>query len=87
MCKNVMHHSEKKMLRSPKLSWNEVQAAVPLMIYCTAALTSLSDSSSYITFLFSEWRIGECNSNILSVAVYNYSFAMAHLAVSAELRS
>ena len=26
-------------------------------IYCTAALTSLSDSVSYITFLFSEWRI------------------------------
>ena len=28
-----------------------------LMIYCTAALTSFSDSVSYITFLFSEWRI------------------------------
>ena len=26
-------------------------------INCTAALTSLSDSVSYITFLFSEWRI------------------------------
>ena len=26
-------------------------------IYCTAALTSLPDSVSYITFLFSEWRI------------------------------
>ena len=26
-------------------------------IYCTAALTSLSDSVSYIIFLFSEWRI------------------------------
>ena len=25
--------------------------------YCTAALTSLSNSVSYITFLFSEWRI------------------------------
>ena len=25
--------------------------------YCTAALTSLSDSVSYITFLFLEWRI------------------------------
>ena len=27
------------------------------MIYCTAALTSFSDSISYITFLFLEWRI------------------------------
>ena len=26
-------------------------------IYCTAALTSFSDSISYITYLFSEWRI------------------------------
>ena len=26
-------------------------------IYCPAASTSLSDSASYITFLFSEWRI------------------------------
>ena len=31
---------------------------MPLMIYCTAALTSFSDSISYITFLFSKWRIG-----------------------------
>ena len=30
---------------------------MPLMIYCTAALTLFSDSISYITFLFSEWRI------------------------------
>ena len=33
-------------------------------IYCMAALTSLSDSVSYITFLFSEWRIlvgNECH--------------------------
>ena len=29
-------------------------------IYCTAALTSLSDSISYITFLFSEWSIVFC---------------------------
>ena len=28
-----------------------------LMIYCTAALTSFSDSISYVTYLFSEWRI------------------------------
>ena len=27
------------------------------MIYCTAVLTSFSDSISYITYLFSEWRI------------------------------
>ena len=26
-------------------------------IYCTAALTSFSDSISYITYLFSEWHI------------------------------
>ena len=26
-------------------------------IYCTAALTSFSDNISYITYLFSEWRI------------------------------
>ena len=30
---------------------------MPLIVYCTAALTSLSDSVSYITFLFPEWRI------------------------------
>ena len=30
---------------------------MPLIVNCTAALTSLSDSISYITFLFSEWRI------------------------------
>ena len=30
---------------------------MPLMIYCTAALASFSDSVSYITFLFSEWSI------------------------------
>ena len=30
---------------------------MPLIVYYTSALTSLSDSVSYITFLFSEWRI------------------------------
>ena len=30
------------------------------MIYCTAVLTSFSDSIGYITYLFSEWRIDEC---------------------------
>ena len=33
---------------------NEVQAAVPLIVYCTAAFTSPSDSVSYITLLFLE---------------------------------
>ena len=28
-----------------------------LKFYCKAALTSLSNSVTYITFLFSEWRI------------------------------
>ena len=30
---------------------------MPLMIYCTAALTSFSDSICYIIYLFLEWRI------------------------------
>ena len=30
---------------------------MPLMMYCTAALTAFSDSVSYITFLFLEWCI------------------------------
>ena len=30
---------------------------MPLIVYYTAALSSLSDSVSYITFLFSECRI------------------------------
>ena len=33
---------------------------MPSTFYCTAALTSLSDSISYLTFLFSEWRIRYC---------------------------
>ena len=36
---------------------DEVQTAVTLIIYCTAALTSLSDNVSYMIVLFSEWRI------------------------------
>ena len=40
-----------------KLSWNEVQATVPLIVSCAAALTSLSHGVSYVTFLFSKWRI------------------------------
>ena len=34
---------------------------MPLMIYWAAALTSFSDSISYITYLFSEWRIAYFN--------------------------
>ena len=34
-----------------------IQAAVSLIILGMAALTSLSHTLSYITFLFSEWRI------------------------------
>ena len=30
---------------------------MPLTIYCTAALISFSNSISYITYLFSGWRI------------------------------
>ena len=30
---------------------------MPFIVYCTAALTSLPDNASYITFLFSEWLI------------------------------
>ena len=30
---------------------------MPLIVICIASSTSLSDSISYITFLFSEWRI------------------------------
>ena len=33
-------------------------------IYCTAASTSFSDSISYITYLFSEWRIGYSNTEV-----------------------
>ena len=36
---------------------------MPLIVYCTAALASLSDSVSYITFLFSEWRIPSLSNN------------------------
>ena len=36
-------------------------------IKCTAALTSLSDNISYITYLFSEWRIG--NNDLLHACV------------------
>ena len=36
-------------------------------IYCTAALTSLSDSVSYITFLFSEWRISGRNAQCVVI--------------------
>ena len=38
-------------------------------IYCTAALTSLSDSVSYITFLFSECRIAMQFSEIIALTL------------------
>ena len=31
---------------------------MPFIVYCTASLTSLSDSLSFITCLFLEWRVG-----------------------------
>ena len=53
---------------SLKLSYYEVQAAVPSIVYHTAALTSLSASVNYITLLFLKWRIEERNVvRILSV--------------------
>ena len=55
--KHPIRHSENRNVTLIKLSCNEVQAAVPLIIYRTAALTSLSDGISYITFSFSEWRV------------------------------
>ena len=30
---------------------------MPLIVYCIAALTSLSDNLSYVILLFSEWRV------------------------------
>ena len=39
------------------LSESEVEAAVHETINGTAALTSFQDSLSYVTYLFSEWRI------------------------------
>ena len=38
------------------LSENEVEAAVQQIINDTAAWTSLKDSLSYVTYVFSEWR-------------------------------
>ena len=35
----------------------EVKAAMPKIINGTAARTSFEDNLSYVTFLFSEWRI------------------------------
>ena len=39
------------------LSENEVKATVQEIIDGTAAWTSFQDSLSYVTYLFSEWRI------------------------------
>ena len=53
-----------------KLSWNEVQAAVPLILWFIAQqpLTLLLESVklSYITFLFSKWLIRQSNSEFIS---------------------
>ena len=36
---------------------SEVKAAAPKITNSTAARTSFQNSQSYVTFLFSEWRI------------------------------
>ena len=36
---------------------NEVKAAVEQIVKGTATWTSFQDSLSYVTYLFSEWRI------------------------------
>ena len=38
---------------------SEVEAALPKIIDSIAAPTSFQDSQSYVTFLFSEWRISK----------------------------
>ena len=38
-----------------------------MKVYCTAALTSLSDSISYITFLFSEWHITRTSESLIDI--------------------
>ena len=53
----LIGHSKDKNVTKLWLSRNRVQAAVLLIVCCTAALTSCSDSASYITSLFSEWPI------------------------------
>ena len=52
------------------LSWNEAQAAVPLIAYCTAALTLLSDNVNYITFLLWEWRITQPHTQAIRQRFY-----------------
>ena len=52
----------------------------PLTVYCPAALTSLSHSISYITFLFLEWRTKEWGSNrgnIWPVRLHNENFTLS----------
>ena len=44
---------------------SEVKAAMPEIIDGAAARISFQDSQSYVTFLFSEWRIG-CSENVES---------------------
>ena len=54
---------------------------MPLKAYCTAALTSLPDSVSYITFLFSEWHIDKENfMNSVLVDIVSLMFLATRLA-------
>ena len=50
---------------------DDFRAAVPLIVSCTAAVTSLSHSVSYITFLFSEWH-NEMMSNLCNSGKANW---------------
>ena len=51
---------------------------MPLIVSCTAVLTSLSHSVNYITFLFSKWRIA---ANIFTVS----NVFMLKLGIMAEV--
>ena len=55
------------------LSENEVKAAVPLMIYCTADWTSFQHSLSDVTYLFLEWRILYLILDQMNITSGNYS--------------
>ena len=41
-----------------------------MIVFCFAALTSLSNSVSYMTFLFLEWRITLCKTCITQKRKY-----------------
>ena len=91
LCTNLLNltpfqltrHSENRYVIWLKLSWNEAQVAVRLIAYCEAAWTSLSDSLTYVTFLFSEWRIEETMQGKLSENL-NVSHLPGTLAIYAE---